>query len=250
MRACPSIDLKRFVRLEAQSFWFRSRNHLICWALEEYFPNARSFFELGCGTGFVISAIQGVFPQLTVSGGDLCIERLRYAEARLPLARFLQIDARRIPFKEEFDVVGAFDVLEHIEEDEIALSQMYNAVKPSGGILLTVPQHKFMWSGKDSFAGHKRRYSRKELVKKVSNAGFEVVRTTSFVSILFPLMILSRLRQRNPKADWNPMAELEINRYLDTLLEKILGLERCLIKCGVSFPVGGSLLIIGKRKEC
>lgn len=235
------------VEAEASNFWFRSRNRLLCWALGRYFPEARSFFELGCGTGFVAFAMQSAFPELIVSGGDLYIEGLQHAKTRLPQAQFFQMDARHIPFKEEFDVIGAFDILEHIEEDDAVLSQMYNAVKSGGGVLLTVPQHRFMWSCKDSFAGHKRRYSRRELVKKVSNAGFEVVRTTSFVSMLLPLMALSRLRQRRPKANWNPMAELEIGGCLNASLEKILDFERFLIECGVSFPVGGSLLLVARR---
>ena len=235
------------VRVEASNFWFRSRNRLLCWAMAKYFPEARSFFELGCGTGFVISAIQNSFPKLAVAGGDLYTEGLQHAKMRAPQARFFQMDARYIPFKEEFDIIGAFDILEHVEEDNVVLRQMYNAVKAGGGVLLTVPQHKLMWSRTDSFAGHKRRYGRKELVKKVRDAGFDVLCTTSFVSALLPLMILSRLRQRRLGEDWDPLSEFKISRCVNVLLEKVLTVERGLIRSGVSFPAGGSLLVVARR---
>ena len=51
----------------------------------------------------------------------------------MPEARFFQMDARNIPFENEFDVIGVFDVLEHIEEDEIVFSQIFRAVKSGGG---------------------------------------------------------------------------------------------------------------------
>ena len=77
------------------------------------------------------------------------------------------MDARRIPFEREFDVVGAFDVLEHIVEDEDVLGQMFKATRPGGGLLVTVPQHPFLWSASDEHAMHQRRYSRAELRRKV-----------------------------------------------------------------------------------
>ena len=105
------------------------------------------------------------------------------------------MDARCILFECEFDVVGTFDVLEHLVEDERALAQMFNAARPGGGLLVTVPQHRFLWSESDRFAMHQRRYSRTELRKKVESAGFQIERITSFNSLLLPLMILSRLTE-------------------------------------------------------
>ena len=106
------------------------------------------------------------------------------------------MDARRIPFECEFDVVGAFDVLEHLVEDESALAQMFNAARPGGGLLVTVPQQRYLWSASDEYAMHQRRYSRAELRAKVESAGFQIERITSFNSLLLPLMILSRMQQK------------------------------------------------------
>jgi SAM-dependent methyltransferase len=232
---------------EAGNFWFRSRNRLLVWALQRYFPEAENFMEIGCGTGFVLSGIRRALPELTLCGSEIFIEGLTIAAERLPGIELFQMDARRIPFRKEFDVIGAFDVLEHIEEDEAVLLQMFQATKPGGGIILTVPQHRFLWSVVDNYSFHKRRYVRKELVEKLRRAGFRIVRVTSFVSLSLPFMMLSRLKSQRVKDDFDPSAELEISQHVNAALEKIMGVERRLIEAGVSFPAGGSLLAIAKR---
>jgi SAM-dependent methyltransferase len=115
-------------RLEEANFWFQSRNQLILWALEEYCQNFQSFLEIGCGTGYVLSGVSKLFPHSTLQGSEIFIAGLGFAAARLPAVSLMQMDARDIPFQEEFDVIGAFDVLEHIEEDECVLAQVHAAL--------------------------------------------------------------------------------------------------------------------------
>jgi SAM-dependent methyltransferase len=134
----------QLARLEQVNFWFRSRNKLLLWVLEKYCPNFQSLLEIGCGTGYVLSGISKEYPRSTLFGSEIFIAGLGFAAARLPSAKFMQMDARSIPFENEFDVIGAFDVLEHIKEDEEVLSQMRMALKPEGLMLLTVPQHAWL----------------------------------------------------------------------------------------------------------
>jgi SAM-dependent methyltransferase len=232
---------------EKDHFWFRARNRLLVWALERYFPNAASFLEVGCGTGFVLTGIRDAFPDLRLVGGEYYGAGLPFAHERLPGVELTQLDARELPFEDEFDVVGAFDVIEHIDEDERVLAEIARALRPGGGLLLTVPQHPWLWSHADDRAMHKRRYRRAELVDKARGAGFEVLRATSFVSLLLPVMTASRvLARRRDTADCDPMAEFEIPSALNRAFEAVLGLERALIRAGVSLPVGGSLLLIAR----
>lgn len=238
---------KRLFKVETTNFWFRSRNELLFWALEKYFPHAESFFEIGCGTGYVLFGIQREFPNLRLYGSDIFSNGLSYAEQRLSDVSLFQMDARNIPFENEFDVIGAFDVIEHIEEDEIALSSIFRAVK-SGGVIITVPQHQWLWSKNDEVACHKRRYSKKELAEKVENAGFRVLRMTSFVSFLLPLMVASRLRwQLGVGEQKDSGSELRQPPLLNALLKGICGIERSLIRNGTSFPAGGSLLCVAVK---
>lgn len=233
-------------RLEAGNFWFRARNKLIVWALRQYFPEARGMLEIGCGTGYVLAGVAAAHPLLDLAGSEIHSAGLAHAAARVPGTRLMQMDARHIPFVDEFDVVGAFDVLEHIPEDEAVLAQMHRALRPGGGILVSVPQHMFLWSQADVAACHVRRYSAAELVGKVERAGFGVTRVTSFVSLLLPLMMLSRLAKRN---SGDVLAELRISGPLNRVLERVLDAERSLIRSGASLPVGGSLLLVAHKKE-
>jgi len=249
--ACQSegFEAEYFARLadqEAGNFWFRSRNQLVIWALHRYFPTAQNFFEIGCGTGFVLSGLKEAFPNLVLFGSEVFSKGLGFAARRLPAVELFQMDARRIPFRDEFDVIGAFDVLEHVKEDEEVLAQMYRATRKGGGILITVPHHRFLWSPVDEFARHVRRYETRELKEKVERAGFSVLRVTSFVSLLLPLLVASRLKQRNKPVD--PSAEYNISPILNRTLERILDAERTAIRSGLSFPAGGSLLLMARRK--
>ena len=234
-------------RLEPGNFWFTSRNRLLTWALRHYFPNARSFLEIGCGTAFVLVGIRDAVPELALSGSEVFTAGLSIAARRLPHVELFQMDARRIPFAEHFDVIGAFDVLEHIREDALVLSQMHQATRKGGGIMITVPQHSFLWSQADDYAKHVRRYSARELRAKVEQNGFEVLRITSFVSFLLPIMFISRWGKGSSRRPYDPAAEFKIGAATNFLLKRVMDVERLLIKLGCSFPAGGSLLLVARR---
>jgi len=233
-------------RLEDGNFWFQARNRLILWAMHKYFPDCKRFLEVGCGTGFVLAAVSRAFPGLAPTGSELHAEGLAWTARRLPRADFVQMDARRIPYDCEFDLVGAFDVIEHIDEDEQVLAQARQALRPRGGLLLTVPQHRFLWSASDDYAYHKRRYSRGELLAKVKRAGFAVKCCTSFVTMLLPALMASRLRIRSSR-DFDPEAEFRLSPLMNQVLAAVMSAERALIRSGVRLPAGGSLLLAAER---
>lgn len=244
----PDESFDHLPEQEERSFWFSSRNRLIEWALRTYFPQARSFFELGCGTGVVLAALHAERPELRLAGGEPFAGGLEIARARLPDVPLYQLDGRRLPFDEEFDVVGAFDVLEHVDEDEQVLAQMHQAARPGGGILVSVPQHPWLWSAVDDYSLHRRRYTSAQLVERVEAAGFEVTRKTSFVSLLLPAVAFSRWRRRGQDpADVDPSQEFRLPDAVERAFGAAMTAERSLIRRGVSFPVGSSLLLAARR---
>ena len=180
----------------------------------------KSFLEVSCGTGFVLSGVNNHFSFTNLLGSEM-------------------------NDFEQFDCIGAFDVIEHINEDELVLDNIFRALKPGGALLLTVPQHRWLWSAVDEHACHVRRYIRSELVGKVTQSGFMVEYVTSFVSLLITLMWLSRLRASN--ANYNSMDELQIPNWLNRLLEMVMCFELKLLKIGIKFPFGGSLLLLAKK---
>lgn len=249
-RVNDGFDPTHFAELaavEEVNFWFRARNHLIGWALKRYFSSASKLLEVGCGTGFVLSGINERFPGIELSGSEIYCAGLGIAQRRVQGAFLFQMDARAIPFVSEFDVIGAFDVLEHIADDELVLRQFHRALRPGGGILVTVPQHGFLWSPLDDAARHVRRYSRSELVTKIRRAGFRVEKVTSFVTLLLPVMMLSRTLKRLPGGDHDPIAELKMGWLTNLVLGCVMSAERMFIRLGMTLPFGGSLLLAARK---
>ena len=231
---------------EARHFWFQGRSRLIEWGLGKYFPHSRRLLEIGCGTGFVLGEIRDRFPSLEAVATDSLLESLRHAATRLgPGVLLLQVDARDIPYFEDFDVLGAFDVIEHIDEDEAVLKAMFQALRPGGGLLLTVPQHPFLWSAVDDWSRHRRRYTRAELLGKLARAGFQTLRATSFSTLLLPAILLARARPA--PAEFDPCFELRIHPALNAVFGGLSSVERAMIHAGCSFPVGGSLFVVARR---
>lgn len=232
------------LNIEEGSFWFRARNRLICSVIAPFMINDVSFCEVGCGTGYVLAELARRFQNARFFATDIYSNALAFASKRTPAATLYQMDACSTPFSAEFDIMGIFDVLEHIEEDEVVLRQLHNALKPKGILLITVPQHPCLWNQYDKLVCHVRRYTRKEMHSKLRLAGFQIVRTLSFVSLLFPAMYLSRLR---PKRSY--IETLQFSRPLNACLSAIMAIEFELIRLGVRFPFGGSLFVVAQKLD-
>lgn len=244
----PPDAFALLAKAEAENFWFKARNNLLLWILTKYSPNPASFLEIGCGTGFVLSGVARQFTRTKIYGSEISVEGLPFAKTRVPNAHLMQMDAREIPFADNFDVIGAFDVLEHIEDDELVIKQVYNALAHEGLFILTVPQHMWLWSAIDELACHVRRYEAEDIHAKLTRAGFKIVHSTSFVSLLLPAMYAARRKNRTPGNDNNGMNELHLPGFLNRILYHIMKVEITLIKCGICFPFGGSRLVVAKKQ--
>ena len=233
----------RMASVEAKSFWFCGRNDLILWAIERFFgPEPRQFLEIGCGTGFVLEAVAARFPLFKLTGAELFLEGLDFARRRVPKAKFLALDAREMPFTGEFDLIGAFDVLEHVSNDRAVIDGIRKALRPGGGVLLTVPQHPWFWSAADTAWHHVRRYKRGELESKLSDAGFEILASTSFMTVLLPLLVVTRLIPHR-----NTDLGLELPPALNKALKLALDVETATIRAGLRLPLGGSRLVVARK---
>lgn len=234
-------------KVEAEHFWFVARNKLIVGLANNYFPHARSFLEIGCGNGAVLSAVSQSRSWDRLVGSELHPSGLAFARKRLPSGvEFVQMDARKIPAKEVFDLTGAFDVVEHIADDEAVLRGMREATRAGGGIIVAVPQHPWLWSFADEIALHERRYRRGELETKMRRNGFEILFSTSYTAVLLPLMAISRFANRNRQSKENVELEFAVNRRVNSLLKVILLGEVSLTLKGVRWPAGGSRIVVGR----
>jgi SAM-dependent methyltransferase len=243
----PDADylLDDLVAAESWHFWFRARRQLVIWALRAYFPQRRTMLDVGCGTGFLLDGLRTSSADTALAGCDLLFEGLRRARQRLDGMPVFQADVGRLPVRRPFDAITALDVIEHVDDDEAALRELFRGLTPGGGLVITVPQHQWLWSEVDEFSRHRRRYSRTDMLSKLRAAGFEVLRCTSFFATTLPLMAVRLFR---PQGDaFDPAAELRIPRLWSAVAGAMLRPEWLLIRAGLSLPIGGSLLVVARR---
>jgi SAM-dependent methyltransferase len=233
-------------KVESRHFWFVPRNELIVGLIDKFFPKAGRFLEIGCGNGAVLRAVAASRSWERLVGSELHPAGLNHARKRLPEAvELVQMDARSIPAVGVFDLTGAFDVIEHIADDEAVLRGLRAATQPGGGIIVAVPQHPWLWSRLDEYAHHERRYRRGELEEKLLRCGFEVMFSTSYTTLLLPLMIASRVKGWRKDSE-DIERELAVDGFLNRVLTKVLRSEIRLTLAGLRWPAGGSRIVVGR----
>lgn len=234
-----------------RSFWVSSRNRLFKRLVQQYLlPAQTKFLEIGCATGDFLRQLSGI-QGLEITGSEIYLEGLKYAKSYLPNINLIQFDVTKGTIGEEFDIIAAFDVIEHIEDDVKALDNIYKMLCKEGVLLISVPQHRFLWSKLDELVMHQRRYSRDDLLTKLKKCGFEIEYKTSFVFMLFPLMLISRMIDSAQKPGNSEDMDLEkrvkFNKLLNTLFDFIMRVDEFLIGHRISLPFGGTLLVIAKK---
>jgi SAM-dependent methyltransferase len=245
------MDPKNFdelASLEAGYFWFVTRNELIVGLVNKFFPQARRFLEIGCGTGAVLREIAASRQWERLVGSELHPSGLSHARRRLPSkVEFVQMDARNIPAVGLFDLIGAFDVIEHIADDEGVLRGMRAATTTGGGAIIAVPQHPWLWSQADDLAHHERRYRRGEIEAKLLRNGFKILFTSSFTAFLLPLMAASRIMSRSGgEQETDGFREFRLNRHINAAFTTVLRAEVRMTLAGWRWPAGGSRIVVAR----
>ena len=243
----------RLAQVEDRHFWFRARNRLIFGLADKISCSLKPcdrVLEIGCGTGNVLRVLEEAFPNSKLVGLELWREGLLHARSR-SRALLVEADISQSPLGKQFDVIGMFDVLEHVPKDQEALQSVYSSLRPGGKLLLTVPAHQSLWSYFDEAACHCRRYSANGLRKELEDAGFEVQFLSQFMATLFPMVWLYRklnkVRGSAKSAQKLSSEELRIVPAVNGVLEFLLHLEAIWISRGHSLPIGTSLVAIAQK---
>jgi len=130
--------------------------------------------EVGCGAGALLDEL--AFKGHAATGLETSPRAFALASAIASATGGSQtLVANPDPgWNAEFDLVCAFDVLEHLADDASALYQWLGWLRPGGLVCLSVPAHRSRWGAGDEWAGHHRRYDRRDLVKLLDSHRLEV----------------------------------------------------------------------------
>ena len=221
------VVYQQMAELDERHWWYCARRKIIADLIrrETQLPTGAHILEIGCGTGHNLAMLSGFGH---VDGLELDEEARTLSEKRLgrkvmssPLPELAEVPDRH------YHLIGAFDVIEHIEDDQAALVSIARKLQPGGKFILTVPAHQWMWSAHDVVNHHKRRYSKRALKELIDSSPLKLERIGYFNSLLFPLAVAeraaSKLRRKEGADVKLPAAPL------NAALEGIFACERYLV---------------------
>jgi SAM-dependent methyltransferase len=238
-----------YFRIEDRHWWFVGRRQIVLTVLGSLLPatgeaSGARLLDLGCGTGTMLGHLRQFG---AVEGVEADERAVRLCHARGE-ERVRLLEGGSLPFPDgSFDLVTALDVLEHIEEDLLALQEVARVLRPGGTFLATVPAHPWMWGAQDEVSHHFRRYSVRELESRLVAAELRPNRLTYFNTILFPPICAIRLGRRWRKPAREAQSDFGMTKRdrANRLLARVFASEARWLERW-DLPIGVSLLAIAR----
>jgi len=245
---------KEYYHIEREHWWFLVRNQIIMSHLRNQIPNDRSLkiLNIGIATGHTSELLTEFGEVKSVEYDQACYEFTRKAVPSLDL---IQGSILELPFEAaSYDLVCALDVIEHVEDHQLAVQEMQRVCKLGGLVCVTVPAFKFLWNQHDEVNYHIRRYNKSSLTSLFKGAGEIVFGSYFNFWLFFPIAgfrLLSRLlplhnqKVEEAGSDFTVMT----NSIFQKIFYSIFYTENILIKSGIRFPLGVSLLLSWKKNK-
>jgi SAM-dependent methyltransferase len=238
------VVYQQMAELDDRHWWYRARRKILADLIrrEANLPQNARILEIGCGTGHNLAMLSGFGH---VDGLELDDEAAALSEKRLGRGILRSPLPELDGVTDDYDLIGAFDVIEHIDDDRAALDAIATKLKPGGKFIMTVPAHPWMWTAHDVANHHKRRYSKRSLRALIQGSPLKLDRIGYFNSLLFPVAVaeraLSKLRGKdNGDVSLPP-------RPLNAALEAVFGSERYLVG-RLPLPPGLSLFAVASAR--
>ena len=232
-------------RTESGHWWYKTRRKIIRNLIKKHRPSFGDeikILDVGCGTGLLLKEMESLG---TCRGIDVSQKAANFCGNR-GIANVQVADAVGIPYPDNtFDVAVALDVVEHVENDEKAISEIYRVLKPQGIAIITVPAFMFLWGVTDVVSHHRRRYTLPELRKKVKKENFSIIRASYFNTFLFPFIALVRFAVRRLRMTMES-ENSEGRGLINFVLFAVFYAESILLRY-VNFPFGVSAMVICKK---
>lgn len=236
-------EIDKIARLESCHWWFLGRRYLLRYICGFLVEEGRLVLDAGCGTGLAASELGHPSQVVGLDVSEAAFQATNWQVLGMPCIGSVE----RLPFRNEsFDVVAALDVLEHLEEPEKALRELYRVAKVGAKLLVTVPAYRWLWSIHDEALGHKRRYTASSLRAALEASGFRIHRLSYTVTFLFPLAVLVRLSRRylikgNRDSDLCPLPS-----FLNALLAFFMRVEVSMLRF-MDMPFGLTVFAIAEK---
>lgn len=231
--------------LEESYWWFVGRRIILERFLKLWVKRKSRALDVGCGSGRNIQLLSGYSDW--VMGLDRSPAALALAAERgLPIAC---ADGHGLPIADSsMDLVSAFDVIEHLDDDMRALEQFHRVLRPDGLLLISVPAYRFLWSEHDEALWHRRRYVASELHIKLTRSGFRVLKRSYAVFFLFfPIVFYRLFRGVFPKDAFAPQAShVMLPSFLNKTLIFLLQMEAWMMGA-VNLPWGTSIVVLAQK---
>ncbi len=222
-------------------WWYVARRELFRQLLAGRVQPGTTALDVGCGTGETMAVLRELGAG-RVAGTDLSDDALAYARHH-PQGSVLAATAEQLPFADGCaDLLVSSDVLEHLDDDRVALREYRRVLRPGGLLLVTVPSYQGLWSAHDERAGHRRRYRLSELTSAVESTRFRVERASYFFSYLVPPALAVR---RTPlgRLTADTDEEASAGRVASAVLSRLGAAERAVLRRR-SLPFGLSQVVL------
>lgn len=250
---------QEYYYLERSHWWFRARlnilESLFRKNIANNFEENLSILNAGVATGATTIMLEKFGTVKSLEYNKDCCEFLERNTDIKPVNASLTA----LPFKDKsFDVVCAFDVIEHIEDDVLAIQEIRRVLKDNGKVFLTVPAFMFLWSKHDVINHHFRRYTRKTLSTLVMSeykiAFISYYNFFFFIPVAAIRFVLNMFRRAGSKqkkeSNQSTGSDFELFKtegFLNKTLTQIFKSEKFWLTNKRKFPFGISLVCIGEK---